>query len=92
MIGVCEVHIHMPNTSSLKSKRKIIKSLKDRIRSKFNVTVAEMGNQDKWQRAVIQIGYINNNRARIDQIMQHIISLINTVPDAIIIDYNTQIL
>ncbi|MFH0924517.1 MAG: DUF503 domain-containing protein [bacterium] len=92
MVGICEVYLHLSGVSSLKGKRKIIKSLKDRIRSRFNVSVAEMGSQDKWQSSVIGVAYLNNDRSRVDEILSLIIKLIESTPEVLISDCKIEIL
>ena len=87
MIGVCEIHLHLPEVNSLKGKRKIIKGLKDRIRHGFNVSIAELDVHDKWQRAVIGIAYINKDRSRIDHILNKVVSAVDTTPCLFITDY-----
>ena len=87
MIGVCEIHIHLPSVASLKGKRKIVKGIKDRIRSRFNVSVAELDALDKWQRAVIGIAYINKDRSRIDQVLNHVVGFIESIPTVLLTDY-----
>jgi len=52
-IGVLTLEIVLQNSHSLKDKRHVVKSLKDRLRNKFNVAVAEIDYQDLWQRAVV---------------------------------------
>jgi len=54
-VGALKVDLHIPGASSLKAKRQVVKSLKDRMRNRFNVSVAEVGQQDKWQRATLLI-------------------------------------
>ena len=87
MIGVCEIHLHLPEVSSLKGKRKIVKGLKDRIRHRFNVSVTELDAHDKWQRAVIGIAYINKDRIRIDQVLNHLVGVIESTPNLLLTDY-----
>ncbi len=53
VVGLLELDLHMPECSSLKDKRKIVKSIAGRIRSKHNISVGEMGSKDLWQRALI---------------------------------------
>ena len=52
-IGVLTLELRLENSHSLKDKRHVVKSLKDRLRNKFNVSVAEIDYQDLWQRAVV---------------------------------------
>ena len=87
MVGVCEVRLHLPEVNSLKGKRKIIKGVKDRIKSKFNVSIAELEAHDKWQIAVLGIAYINKDRVRIDQVLSHVVRVIESIPTVLLTDY-----
>lgn len=61
IIGVLEVEIFIPYSRSIKEKRQIVKSIKDKIKSKFNVSVAELDYYDAWQRSKFGIACLNNN-------------------------------
>jgi len=87
MVGVCEIHLHLPEATSLKGKRKVIKGIKDRIRSRFNVSICELDAHDKWQRAVLGIAYINKDQSRIDQILNHVVRAIESMPSVLLTDY-----
>ena len=54
-VGLLTLEIHMPEAHSLKDKRQVLRSLKDRLRGRFNVAVAELEHQDVWQRATIGV-------------------------------------
>ena len=60
-VGILRVEIYIPGVGSLKEKRKIVKSLKDKVRHHYNVSVAEVDYSDKWQRSVIGIAQIGND-------------------------------
>ena len=60
------IELMIPHAQSLKDKRSGIRGLKDRIRSKFNASVAEVGYQDKWQRAVLAICLVGNNKRQLE--------------------------
>ena len=55
VVGVCTLDLHLPGVDSLKGKRQILLSLKERIQRKFNVSIAEVDGQDLWQRAVLGV-------------------------------------
>ncbi|NOZ52124.1 MAG: DUF503 domain-containing protein [Gammaproteobacteria bacterium] len=61
------VEIIMPEASSLKDKRRITKSMKDRLRSKFNASIAEIGYLDKWQRTALGISLVGNNKPKLQR-------------------------
>ncbi len=63
MIATLTIHLHLPTCASLKEKRGRIKPLISRLRREFNVSVAEMDLQDKWQEAVIVCAMVGNDGA-----------------------------
>ena len=63
MIATITIHLHLPTCASLKEKRGRIKPLISRLHREFNVSVAEMDLQDKWQEAVIACAMIGNDHA-----------------------------
>lgn len=89
-IGLCTIDIHIPDSQSLKSKRHILRSLKDRIRKGFNVAVAEDG-EDLWQRTTLAIATVNNDKRHINKTLDHILSLIRGSHAVEILDYKIEI-
>ncbi|MFQ5769086.1 MAG: DUF503 domain-containing protein [bacterium] len=77
IVGVCRLELFIPESSSLKSKRFVLNSIKQRIRNKFNVSVAEVENNDKWQRTSLGISLISNERKFIDMTMGQILKMID---------------
>ena len=77
-ISVLVLDLHIPQAGSLQSKRQVVKSIKDRIRSKFNVSVAELGELDKWQRAVLGVVMIANDKQLLNSAMDSIRALVET--------------
>jgi len=61
------VDCHIPQAQSLKQKRSAVKSLVDRLRARFNASVAETGFLNEWQRSVIAISLVSNNRRYLQQ-------------------------
>jgi uncharacterized protein YlxP (DUF503 family) len=53
IVGACQIRLHLPASHSLKEKRKIVRSLVERLRARFNLSVAEIEEQDRWQLAVL---------------------------------------
>lgn len=86
IIGVCRVVIHIPGSASLKDKRRQVKSLKDRIRNTFNVSVAEIEDKDLWQRAVLGIACVSEDKNRAAEIISGALSLIKNSSEVIVTD------
>jgi uncharacterized protein len=70
MVGILSIHLHLPGCSSLKEKRGRIKPLLARLHREFNLSVAEMDLQDKWQDAVISCAMVGNSNAHLQQSLQ----------------------
>jgi len=70
VIGVLTLEIHIEEAHSLKEKRHVVKSLKDRLRERFNVSVAEIDGLDSWQHAVVAAVTVSNDRVHAEQTLQ----------------------
>ncbi len=71
-IGLLTLEIHIPEARSLKDKRQVIRSLKDRLRGQFNVAVAELAHQDLWQRALVGVVSLSGDAKHLEQSLQAI--------------------
>ena len=91
IVGVCRVELYIPEANSLKTKRKVIKSLKDRVRKKFNVSIAEVEFQDLWQRAIFGIATVSNEKKQVDAVFSRVISFMEQTDLAIIGQYQIEI-
>jgi uncharacterized protein YlxP (DUF503 family) len=80
IVGLCTIELYLPDAQSLKAKRQILLSLKTRLRDKFNVSVAEVGEQDLWQRAVFGIACVANEKIHVNQVLDQAINLVRSVP------------
>jgi hypothetical protein len=80
IVGICTVELFIPDGHSLKDKRQVLLSLKDRLRGKFNVSVAEVGDQDLWQRAVLGIACVANEGTYVNQVLDSALNLIRSIP------------
>jgi len=69
VVGVLRLTLYIQGASSLKDKRQVVRKVVDRLRSRFNVTVAEVGDNDIWQRAVIGIGAVSNDRSFVNEVL-----------------------
>ncbi|WP_019617035.1 DUF503 domain-containing protein [Psychromonas ossibalaenae] len=61
-VTLVTIELLIPHAQSLKDKRQVVRSLKDRIRAKFNASVAEIAFQDKWQRAVLAVCLVGSDK------------------------------
>lgn len=70
VIGILTIEIHVEDSHSLKDKRHVVKSLKDRLRDRFNVSVAEIDHLDSWQNSVLAAVTVSKDRVHAEQILQ----------------------
>jgi len=74
-IGLVTLEIHIPDARSLKDKRQVLRSLKDRLRGHFNVAVAELDHQDLWQRSVVGVVGISADDQHLSQSMAAVLEV-----------------
>ncbi|RJQ39636.1 MAG: DUF503 domain-containing protein [Nitrospiraceae bacterium] len=90
VIGVCRIALAIDNAYSLKEKRHIIKSIIERLRSRFNASVAEVDMNDKWQRALIGVACVSNEAGHADSMMASIVNFVENDGRAVMLDYSTE--
>ena len=76
VVGVCHLDLVLPQGSSLKEKRQVIKSLITRIRDKFNVSISEVGGHELWQRAQVGICLVGTDKRFINSSLDKVIDYI----------------
>jgi len=80
IVGVCTVELFIAESRSLKDKRQVVHSLRDRLQGKFNLSIAEVDGQDLWQKAVLGMACVANERAHVNQVLDQALNLIRSVP------------
>ncbi len=92
-IGVCKIKLRLPENQSLKGKRQVLKSITARIQNKFNVSVAEVEDQDKWQVITIGISCVSNSGQHANEVLSKVVDfVIQSRLDAELLDYEIQII
>ena len=92
IIGVLQLKLFIPHSGSLKSRRQVLKSLKDKIRHKFNVSVAEIDSSDKWQSGTMAVACVNSDRRLVDSVLSKVVDLVDAKGGAELVDYSIEIL
>ena len=91
--GICKVRLHLPGSQSLKSKRRDLKSIISRLKSQFNVSVAEVDDYDLWQMATIGIACVSNHDQHIDEVLSKVMNFITrNYPEVEIVEHELEIL
>ncbi|ALA60856.1 DUF503 domain-containing protein [Nitrospira moscoviensis] len=92
VVGVCTVELFMSDSQSLKDKRQVLHSIKDRLRGKFNLSVAEVEGQDLWQKAVLGMACVANEGGHVNQVLEQALNLIRGVPTVEIVRSQMELL
>jgi len=71
-IGLLTLQLQIEAAHSLKDKRHVVRGLKDRLRNRFNVSVAEVDGQDTWQRSVVAVVTVSGDRQRVEEQLANI--------------------
>jgi uncharacterized protein YlxP (DUF503 family) len=80
-ISLLTIELMIPWAHSLKDKRSAVRGLKDRLRSRFNASVAEVAFQDKWQRATIAVCIVDSDRRQLEAVMRRVRQLAEEAQD-----------
>lgn len=92
-IGACEITLHLPDCHSLKEKRQVIKSVMARVRNQFEVAIAEVDENDRWQIAVLGISCVSNSSQHADEILGRVQRYIEeSRPDLMLSHIETEII
>jgi hypothetical protein len=73
-VGVLTLEIQIPYAHSLKEKRAVLRKMKDRLRARFNVAVAELDHQDVWQRATLGVVSISDSQVLLDSVFRQVLA------------------
>ena len=89
-VGIVRIELHVPAAGSLKDKRAVIRSLKERIRHRVHAAVAEVDHQDLWQRAALGVCVVSGELRQVDEMIQAVRNVVDTVPAAQVLDWQEQ--
>jgi len=92
VVGFATWELHVQGCQSLKDKRRVLKSLKDRLHQKFNVSVAETAHQDLWQRAELTCAVVSTDRRHAQEVLSSADRLVSESGLVRIIDSTTDFL
>ena len=74
--GICKLKLHIPESNSLKDKRRIVKSVIARLKNQFNVSIAEVEDNELWQVATLGISCVSNHERHVDETLNHVMDFI----------------
>lgn len=91
-IGVLKIEFHLPNSQSLKDKRKVTRSLMTKLRPKHNISMAEIGYQDKWQRCIIAVACVSNGSDLAHTQLSKVLRDFDREGEIVVIDHSLEII
>lgn len=91
-IGICTVDLIVQNSCSLKEKRMVLKSIADRLKNRYNISIASIDGEDKWQYASLGIAHVNTDKKMANSILSKIVNFIENYSSVELIKYNIQII
>lgn len=78
-VGVLRLTLHLPDPGSLKSKRHLLRSAIDRVKAKFNVSIAEVAENDLWQRSVVGVAAVGNDHAFVNESLDKVADFVASI-------------
>jgi uncharacterized protein YlxP (DUF503 family) len=91
-IGVLQLELSIGDAMSLKDKRRVVKSLKDRIAHGHNVSIAEVGALDEHRRSILGIAMVANDRAYVEGALSKLVDFVRSVGNLDLVDYQIELL
>lgn len=85
-LGICTLELYIPQSHSLKEKRQVLRSIKSKVKNNFNVVIAEVGDLDRWQYAVLAVTTLSNDHAMVNSVLDKVFSQVCSCPEAEVID------
>jgi uncharacterized protein YlxP (DUF503 family) len=90
-VGVLRLTFHVPHARSLKDKRRVVLKFRDRVRARFDVSIAEVAAQDKLQRAIFGVSVVSSEAAVCDSVLEQVAHVAETQEDAVLTDRETEV-
>lgn len=91
IVGVLRLTFHIPHARTLKDKRRVVQKIRGRLRSRFDVSVAEVAAQDLHQRAVFGVSVVSGSARVCDSVLEEVARAAQAVGDAVLSDRETEL-
>ena len=92
VVGTLKIELHLHDNHSLKGKRKVVRSMVDKMKHRFNAAIAEVGSNDNWQRIELGITTVGNDRRHIESSLGNILAFLESLYLAEIVNTESEIL
>jgi uncharacterized protein YlxP (DUF503 family) len=91
-VGLLTLELHIADAQSLKDKRQVLRSLKDRLRAHFNVAVAELDFEDTWQRSVVGVVTLANEQHHVEEALQKVLAEADGILGPMIVGHSVELI
>jgi uncharacterized protein len=91
-VGLLTLELHIAEAHSLKDKRQVLRSLKEKLRANFNVAVAELDFEDTWQRSVVGVVTLSNEEQHVEQSLQQVLAEADKILGPLIVSHAVDLL
>jgi uncharacterized protein len=92
VIGILEIVLYLPESHSLKEKRQVVKSIKDKVHNRFNVAIAETGDLDLWQKVRLGVLSLGNDRRQVNGRLDQVTHFVERMQVAVDMDFQIELL
>ncbi|MDN5347125.1 MAG: uncharacterized protein PWP65_689 [Clostridia bacterium] len=92
LVGICEAEVRLPGAMTLKDKRRIIKSILDRVRGRFEVAAAEVDHQENHHLASLGFACVSNEKAHADRVLAAVVRFLDANGEIEVLGYHTEII
>jgi uncharacterized protein YlxP (DUF503 family) len=79
IVGICHLDVIIPENRSLKGKRQVIKRIIDRVKNRFNISIAEVGDNELWQRSQLGMSLVGNDRQFVNSSLDRVVNFIEAM-------------
>lgn|SRR5690606_22012400 len=92
VVGTLRIVLQIPGARSLKTKRQVVRRIVDKVRARFNVSIAEVGDNDLWQRATVGVAAVGNSRAFVNEVLDKVLRQVEEGSfDAFLLDHRLEL-
>ncbi|HEX4341703.1 MAG TPA: DUF503 domain-containing protein [Polyangiaceae bacterium] len=91
-VGVARIVVQIPGARSLKDRRMVVRSFKDRVRARLKISVAEIGDAERWQIATFGVSVVSSDRGQCEELVSSAVSIARSLSDAVVADVRTETL
>lgn len=92
IIGILRLSLFIPSSNSLKEKRIILNSFRQKLRNNFNVSITSLDEEDKWQREMLAVVCVGNNRGAVNQMLDAVVNFTKGFNHLELLDYSLEII